>query len=327
MCYLSAVGLGRALGTQALLLVLVAHSAPVRANPVSAETLFQEAVKLRLAGRPELACPKFEQSQQLDPARGTLLNIAMCHEGATRLASAWASYQQLADEAMAATDLERLELAREALERIDPAVPRLVIVVDESAPKGLEVLTNDVVLVAQLYGTPLRVDPGEHVVSARALGHETMTWTVTLAPGGSETVEIAALVPMSAPVATASAGAAPWPRRKRAALAIAGIALVGAGVGSYFGLAARSDWKQSASHCSSDRSICDDDGRALITAAADAATYSNISFALAAAAGLGALALWLTAPSPQRRDSRLGWRLSPSLEQPGAVLTLSRRFD
>ncbi len=46
----------------------------------SAELLFQEGQQLIKDGKHAAACPKFEQSQKLDPAIGTLLNLAHCYE-------------------------------------------------------------------------------------------------------------------------------------------------------------------------------------------------------------------------------------------------------
>ena len=50
------------------------------ANASSADRLFNEANGLVQTGHYAEACPKFEQSQKLDPAIGTQFNLADCFE-------------------------------------------------------------------------------------------------------------------------------------------------------------------------------------------------------------------------------------------------------
>ena len=48
-------------------------------DPAAAEALFLEARDLFVAGKVAAACTKFESSYKLDPAPGTLLNLAACN--------------------------------------------------------------------------------------------------------------------------------------------------------------------------------------------------------------------------------------------------------
>ena len=58
------------------------------ANPALAQSLFEEGRQLMSNGKFAEACPKFESSYKLDPAAGTLLNLAVCHEKVGRTAAA-----------------------------------------------------------------------------------------------------------------------------------------------------------------------------------------------------------------------------------------------
>ena len=61
-----------------------------------AERLFNEAKLLVEHRNYTAACPKFAESQRLDPGVGTLLYLADCYQHTNRPASAWTTFRQAA---------------------------------------------------------------------------------------------------------------------------------------------------------------------------------------------------------------------------------------
>jgi hypothetical protein len=65
--------------------------------------------------RDRQACDKFEESLRLDPALGTLLNLAECEHSAGDLVNACRLWRAAADEARAAGGGPREQLARDRI--------------------------------------------------------------------------------------------------------------------------------------------------------------------------------------------------------------------
>jgi hypothetical protein len=71
-------------------LLVVTMGTPARGQPagVQAEVLFRDGRSLMTAGKVAEACAAFEQSQKLEPAVPTLINLAACREKLGQLATA-----------------------------------------------------------------------------------------------------------------------------------------------------------------------------------------------------------------------------------------------
>jgi serine/threonine-protein kinase len=168
-------------------------------DKAAAEALFEEGRQLAQDGATAAACAKFEQSESLEPAAGTLLNLADCYEKLGRTASAWGALRDATARAELAGEARRAEAARAKAASLEVRLPRLRLVLDD-APAGLKVQQDQRVVVDALWGTPLPVDPGRHEVSAGAPGFVSWSQAVEV-PSGPTLIEvhIPRLVPATVP--------------------------------------------------------------------------------------------------------------------------------
>jgi hypothetical protein len=149
---------------------VAAASEPTPQEMAAAEALFTEAKALMAQRRYAEACPKLAESQRLDPGGGTLLTLALCHEGEGKTASAWAEYQEALTVALRDGRQDRESVARQHVAALEPRLSRLSVQVSPtvSALGEAEVLVDGVVLGRAAWGSALPVDPGAHHVEVRA---------------------------------------------------------------------------------------------------------------------------------------------------------------
>ncbi|HEY6459440.1 MAG TPA: hypothetical protein VIY73_04790, partial [Polyangiaceae bacterium] len=146
-----------------------APAAPAGPQPAAtdtralAETLFFTARGLMEAGRYAEACGKLNESYRLDPAAGTLLNLAVCNEKIGKIASAWGEFRDAQAEARRMNRPDREQLASDRIKAIEPELPFLTVTVPPAvrALRGVEISRNGIPLQSAAWDTDLPVDPGE----------------------------------------------------------------------------------------------------------------------------------------------------------------------
>jgi hypothetical protein len=231
--------LPRAVSALALAAGLLAGGvARAQAASSVAETLFTDGRGLYDQRRFVEACPKFRESDRIEPAVGTKLNLALCEEALGHVATAWALFRVVA-ETLPVGDA-RLAIAEQHRNHLAPQVPHLTIRLRVSAPRDTRVTLGDVVLSGPTFGIPLAVDPGAHALRIEAPGHLAATATVTATTGREVEVEVApgpplvpatVATPRTAPPAVRSSHAepapSPLPPLRIAALGLAGAGLAG----------------------------------------------------------------------------------------------------
>jgi hypothetical protein len=171
------------------------------AAAMRAEELFDEGRLLMTVGDFAAACPKFAESQTLDPAPGTILNLAVCYERANKLASAWSGFRTAEATAQAVGQKAREKLAHQKSEALQPKLSRLTVNVPADAQVyGLEIRCNGVGVRPTDFGVAIPYDGGRYVIEAAAAGKKTWTKTIELNPSGeSAELSVPALADAPAP--------------------------------------------------------------------------------------------------------------------------------
>jgi hypothetical protein len=159
----------------AALLVSARGRADDSRDPAAAEELFRQG---RAAAQKQdftTACAKFRESNRLDPAVGTVFNIADCEEKLGRLATSWTLFQEVVQRLP--SDDERRGIARDRARALEGRVPTLTIHLEPSSRSDVVVRRDGVVLGAASLETALPVDPGEHTVIVEAPGTQSALFT------------------------------------------------------------------------------------------------------------------------------------------------------
>jgi serine/threonine-protein kinase len=285
--------------------------APSANDKAAADVLYQAGKQLMKEGKFAEACPKFAESQRLDPGIGTMLWLADCYEKNGQTASAWAQFREAQAEAAKRKD-RREKVAADRAAQLANKLSTLVIGVAESAEvPGFEVKRDGTVVGKPLWGTKVPIDPGTHTISASAPGKKPWETKVEV-PAKPGTVEVAVLPLEDAhasssapPSGTKAAGPAPdrasssWTSQHTFAVVAAGVAVVGIGLGVVFGLRTKSklDESNADGHCR-EGNLCDAFGVQAREDAKDAGTISTIGFIAGGAALAAAAVLWFSAPKP-----------------------------
>lgn len=186
-------GVIAALLVSGALRVVPAHAQS--SDKAMAESLFQAGRALMKQNKPEEACPKFAESNRIDPSPGTLLNFGKCLEAQGKTASAWAAYKEAIVMARSTGQSKHVTAGSEFAGALEPKLSYLRIdypPVDR--PAGLTVKRDGFLLGDGALGVPIAVDPGEHVIEASATGFTTWRSNVTIgAVADKKVVEIPAL--------------------------------------------------------------------------------------------------------------------------------------
>ncbi len=287
-----------------------------KGDAARAEALFKEGRRLMDSGSYTEACPRFAESQALDPAPGTELNLALCYQKAGRLATAWAALRTAQALADAAGQKSRSASAKAGAAALEPTLSRLTIAVPESSRvPGLEVRCDGDLMGAVEWDIAVPRDGGGHDIEASAPGKKAWQGHVDLKVSGQNAVvEVPALEdlplppPMQAPIAVEPVPTAvpdvehaiasppivegpppPGHTQRIVALVMAGTGVVAMGVGGFVGLQAKAN----------DNTARDETGPARFndsTSAVHLGNAASLIVGIGAAVAVAGAVVWFAAP-------------------------------
>jgi len=289
---------------------------PASQDRVAAQALFDEGRELMQSGRPSEACPRFEESDRLEPGLGTRFHLAACYEALGKLASAHALFLEVAAEAKQRGQEERERLARERVEVLEPKLSRLTIDVPFASSPELRIERDGTLIGNPQWGVAVPVDPGRHRVSASAPGRAPWSTEVVVAADGAFTrVEVPPLVDTQRSFFA--------PTTRKIGLAALGVGVGTIALGSVFAVQAMS--KQDASNragCSED-TCATEEGLALRQQALAAGNRATWAMSIGIV-GLGAAAalFWLVPTGEEGSDLEI----TPTADREGASLYVNGTF-
>lgn len=329
-----------------------------------AEVLFRDGRELLERGEYAAACAKLAESYKLDAASGTLLNLALCHEREGRLATAWVEYQNALSRVRREGSEDRIAFARESIARVEPLVPRIHLEVIETPGATVSVSLGETALGPAAWGGAMPVDPGVITLRATAPGHRSHEQSLSIEAGQILAVRLPALEreetpsvpPNPAQVAASQSETKPPPEvappsepatpkaeedggagegRRVSAYVAAGVGALGVAAGTYFGVVALVQKRESDQRCHDGKCDAQEDLSLYETAQLNA-TLSNVGFGVGLLGlGVGAY-LYLTAapeppsaqtkPSSRSRRASTEWSALPAVRADGWGLSVMRRF-
>ncbi|HEX9294384.1 MAG TPA: hypothetical protein VF881_01070 [Polyangiaceae bacterium] len=312
--------------TSALLLSpLSSTAAPSSTDRATATQLFEDAQKSSATGNFRDACVKYAESQRLDPQLGTLLHLADCNEKVGLITTAWTDFKDAIEIAAARAD-PREAIARARVAMLEPKLPRLVIEVPAPAPGDLEVQRDGHVVAPAVWGSAVPVDPGTHVIVAKASGYKPWITTVELKSDGA--IVRVAVRPVEAERVPADVRKSPvashGTSQRTIGYVVGGVGLAGLVVGTVF-LVRRASKVDERNSVDCPMDTCSSQDKAvqieqLTDQARTAATTATVGFIVGGAAIAAGGVLVLTSPSP---SASARWTVQPWFARAGAGAAIS----
>jgi hypothetical protein len=300
------------LAASALLFSSLGFADERAARVAGADALFREGEQLFGAGNIHAACEKFAASQNLDPALGTLINLAICHAREGKTGSAYVAFKDALAQATARGQSQRVDAIQRELNDLEPRLSQVTL--DWGSANADSVKVDGRLVDPSAARAALPLDPGSHSFEFLAPGKKPQTVAVTLAAGpSSQTGPVPTLADASSERVDKSSGPPPPSSTntgRTIGFAVGGAGIVALAVGAGFGVAAASKKSDADASCQG-RYGCPREGYDANNAAHTDATISTIAFGVGlVAVGVGTY-LVLTARAPRNASAYV--RFAPAL--------------
>jgi hypothetical protein len=185
-------------------------------NEASAQALFEQGRDDMRRGAYADACPKFAESERMDPSNGTLLNLVLCEEKLGKVASAWSHAQELVGRLSQADP--RKAIAERRSRALSKRLPKLTVRLEPNAGNDCKILLDGAELAASRLDMPLPIDPGLHRIVVKAPERADRTSELSIEEGqayefsvepGARLAETVSGPPVPAPTSVSSAPTPP----------------------------------------------------------------------------------------------------------------------
>jgi hypothetical protein len=277
-----------------------------------AQHLFDEALALLDQNRAAEACPKLEQSLQLDPGIGTQFRLADCYERIGKRATAYRLFDEVARRCAVLSAPEHEQVAIERKTALKGQLQYLELRI-ESPVDGQELSIDQSPIARDQWSMRLPIDPGEHRFEARAEGHVAQSGSVSVSMGSQvtplfigrlktrlpESHQFAASV--TAPMGTVALRTRPNQIRTYRTIGYigTGVGVLGLAIGGFYGATAVSKKNDSDPQCAG--KTCNSLSAAdLHNQAVTAGNLSTIFFVAGGVVTAGSLALLFSLPNEHR---------------------------
>jgi hypothetical protein len=301
----------------------------------TARQQFEDGKKKRDAGDKEGALAAFQAADALMNVPTTKLAVARAHLALGRLVEARDAAYRVSQIPVAKKEPQPFADARAAASKLADDLAKRIptvtfVVVGIPADDQVNVMFDGAAVPAAALAAPRKVNPGKHQIVAKLEGREgnvkqeiavaeaetkKIDLDVTeLAKKPKKTGAVATTTPAAAPTTTEPPATAPESRTSPLVWIGGGLAIVGAGVGTAFGLMSMSDKETADESCREGK--CPPEAHEALDSANQNALISTIGFA-AAGVGVGvAIAGLFLSKTPKSQTARM----TPFVSASGAGL-------
>jgi hypothetical protein len=318
------LALALTLGWPAPLYAQAENGAPIASS--SAEELFRQGRAAAVTGDFATACARFTASEKLEPAPGTLLNVADCEVHLGSLVAAEEHFR-LAASGFPKSDPRRGYVAGRVAE-IERRMAHITVHIAPTLPSDARVTRDGQPFERRLVEMVLPANPRSTTFVVSAPGFEDRAFTVPLTDGQSAqiTLDVGESSPSAPPIlaesppSVAPARSHPW---RTAGFVTAGVGLAGLAGGAITGALALHEASVVKHDCAIPAYTCSASGVSAGSSGQTFATASTIAFIAGAALSATGLVL-VFAPGKSNAESHsVGMIPYASPSGGGALTTLT----